>query len=103
MCTELKDCSHLVVLLLWCRMNSESILSILGVLFCSRYLMADTISSCMNSPERLRSALGALCKLFRSPVVFLVNDLSALGNLQLLISCAAMASAVMGHCVGFDA
>ena len=57
----------------------------------------------MKSPERLASALGALLRSFTSPEVFLVKALSALGNLPLLISCAAMAFAVMGHSVGLEA
>ena len=45
--------------------------------------------------------LCAMRRLFTSPMVFLVNSLSALRNLPLLISCAAIESAVMGHGLGF--
>ena len=58
--TEQNDRSHSVALLPWCRMNSGWMLSIPGALFGFRCLIADTISSFVKSPERLRSALGAL-------------------------------------------
>ena len=98
---EQNDRSHSVVLLHWCRMNSGWMLSIPAALFGFRCLIADFISSLVNSPERLASMLGALLMSFTSPMVFLVNSLSTLRNLPLLISCAAMESAVMGHGFGF--
>ena len=98
---EQNDRSHSVALLPWCRMNSGWMLSIPAALFGFRCLIADFISSLMNSPERLVSTLGALRRSFTSPMVFLVNSLSVLKNLPLLISCAAMESAVMGHGFGF--
>ena len=98
---EQNDQSHSVALLPWCRMNSGRMLSIPAALFGFRCLIADFISSLVNSPERLASTLGALCRSFTLSMVFLVNSLSALRNLPLLISCTAMESAVMGHGFGF--
>ena len=98
---EKNDRSHSVALLPWCRMNSGQMLSIPAALFGFRCLIADFISSLVNSPERLASTLGTLRMSFTSPMVFLVNSLSALRNLPLLISCTAMESAVMGHGFGF--
>ena len=94
---EQNDRSHSVALLPWCRLNSRHVLSIPAALFGFRCFIADFISSLVNSPERLESMLGALHRSFTSFMVFLVNSLSALRNLPLLISCAAMESAVMGH------
>ena len=94
---EQNDRSHSVALLPWCRMNSRQMLSILAALFGFRCLMANFISSLVNSPERLESMLGSLHKSVTSPMVFLGNSLSALRYLPLLISCVAMESAVMGH------
>ena len=83
-----------------CRINSGQMLSIPAALFGFRCLIANFILS-VNSPDRLASTLGALHRSFTSPMVFLVNSLSALRNLPLLISCAVMKSAVMGHGFGF--
>ena len=56
-----------------------------------------------SNPERLASALGALLRSYTSPMIFLVMALSASGNLPLLISCVAMALAVLGHGVVLEA
>ena len=78
-------------------MNSGWMSSIPGALPGFRCLIADTISSWLKSPDRLASALGAHRRSFTSPVVFLVNALSATGNQPLLNSWAAMESEVMEH------
>ena len=98
---EQNDRSHSVALLLWCRMNSGWMLSILAALVVFRCLIANFISPLVSSPERLASTLGTLRWSFTSLMVFLVNSLLALRNLPLLISCTAMESTVMGHGFGF--
>ena len=57
----------------------------------------------VDVPDRLASALGAQRRSFTLLVFFLVNAMSASGNLLLLINWAAMASAIMEHGVGFVA
>ena len=57
---EQNDRSHSVALLPRCRMNSGRMLSIPAALFGFRYLIANFISSLMNSPKRLASTLGSL-------------------------------------------
>ena len=74
-----------------------------AALFGFRCLIANLILPLVKSPERLVSALGALLRSFTSPEVFLVKALSVSGNLPLLISCVAMAFAVMGHGVDLEA
>ena len=74
---EQNDRSQCVAWLPWCRMNSGWMLSILGVMFSFRCLIATTISSFVKSPERLRSALSSLRRSFTVPLVILVKDMSA--------------------------
>ena len=84
-------------------MYSGWMLSIRAALFGFRCLIAILISPLVKSPKRLVSSLGTLLRSSNSPEIFLVKALSMSGNLPLLISCAAMALAVMGHGIGLEA
>ena len=95
--TERKTRSHSLALSPWCRMNSGWILSTSAALFGLMHLRAVLISSVEKSPERSRSALGACPRYLTIVVMFQVKALSALVNLPLVMSRAAMESAVMGH------
>ena len=61
---EQNDRIHSVALLPWCRMDSGWMLLIPAALFGFRCLIANFISSLVNSPERLASMLGALRRSF---------------------------------------
>ena len=98
---EQNNRSQYVALLPWCRMNSRWILLIPGALFGFRCLIANTISSFVKFPDGLRSVLSALCRSFTLPVVLVKKKKrSVFSNLPLLMSWAAMASAVIGKRVG---
>ena len=60
------------------------------------------LSLAEKSPERSVSTPRDLERSFTSVLIFFVNDLSASGNLPLIINCAAIEFAVMGQVDGLD-